>query len=542
MRNALETYLGECQIRVQAEISRLMKEDLVNRLCNQDCNLWNCPGMTDYLGWLTITDLMRKNLPDLNAIVQDIKGEHFSHVVLLGIGGSSLSGEVLHSAFNRSQGYPQFSVLDSTIPAVIRTTINTIDPASTLFLVSSKSGTTMETIYLYRLFRKIVGQVKKKDAGANFVAITDPDTPLFHLAKQDNYRKIFINPPTLGGRFSALSFFGLLPGALFGVDIEKLMDRADTMRLNCSTLVGTDNPGLYLGAVIGASARQGRDKLTLVCSPSLKGFEKWVEQLLAESTGKQGKGIIPIAGEPMVSPELYGQDRLFVYLRLDPDDNDIADRAVSRLKAYGHPVVKLAMRDKFDLGAQFFLWEFAVAVAGNVIGVNPFDQPDVSGSKDATAALLYGFIQKNKLPVPEITHLPADLFRRMVPGEYFSIMAFIPETERSNQIFRDMRQKILERYGVATALGYGPRFLHSTGQLHKGGPDGGVFLQITSSHENDIPVPGLPYTFGVVADAQAVGDLQSLKKLGRRVANQRIESYDALSAENVLDKLIGAVA
>lgn len=533
--NLIKSFPGVLEGSVESEIARLAKEDTVRRLWAGDHTLWGTvpDDISNRLGWLTVTDEMRRRTGELTNFADEIRRDGYSRVVLLGIGGSSLAGEALCRTFNKAAGYPEFSILDSTLPGSIQATADSIEPENTLFLVSSKSGTTMEPIFLYRYFRKLVEKNNNGGAGRNFLAITDPGSPLVSLSKQAKFRKIFLNSPNIGGRFSVLSYFGLLPGALSGIDIEKIIHRADETRRACSAAGGRENPGLHMGAIIGAAARNGRDKLTLITSRSLEGFGNWVEQLLAESTGKQKKGVIPVIGEPLVSPGLYGQDRLFVQIRLEGDENGAADNAVNQLKAYGHPVVILPMQDRFDIGGQFFLWEFATAVAGSIIGVNPFDQPDVNGAKDTTGALLYQYIQRNKLPRSLQNSPPDRLFDYIAPGRYVGLMAFFPETDHSNQIIKDIRRTMLEKYGVATTLGYGPRFLHSTGQLHKGGPDCGIFLQLTASRDNDISIPGLPYTFGEVADAQSQGDFQALQRLGRIVVNQNL-NQDGLAALKTL--------
>jgi glucose-6-phosphate isomerase/transaldolase/glucose-6-phosphate isomerase len=420
--------------------------------------------------------------------------------------------------------YPELIVLDSTVPAWVRTVTDAIDPAKTLFLVSSKSGSTIEPNTFYAHFRALVEDaVGKERAGQNFVAVTDQGTSLDRLAQDQGFRRVFRGPPDIGGRYSVLSYFGLVPAALSGVDIGTLLDRADNMREGCASSVASqDNPGAWLGAVMGTLAKQGRNKLTLITSPAIAGFGLWVEQLLAESTGKEGKGIVPIAGEPLTAPSYYGDDRLFVYLRLEGDDNSGTDPAVESLEASGQPVVRLELRDKYDLGAEFYRWEFATAIAGSVLGINPFDQPNVQSAKDMTDQVLEGYRRAGRLPPLAPESSIAELLAGAQAGDYLAIMAYIRQTPEVDQALLTLREKVIERYGIATTLGYGPRYLHSTGQLHKGGPAQGLFLQLTGEHQGDVSIPHQRYTFGVLADAQALGDLQALQATGRPVARVRL--------------------
>lgn len=523
---------------VMTAIATLSGADVVRRIWQNDYTVWkpDPAEITDRLGWLTVTDFMHEHLPLMQRFTQAVCHAGFRHVVLLGMGGSSLGAEVLRQVFGSSPGYPELMVLDSTVPAAIQAVTGVIEPAHTLFIVSSKSGTTTEPMILFRYFKNLVTKVKGRDTGQNFIAITDGRTPLARMAEEERFRDVFLNPSDIGGRYSALSFFGLIPAALTGINVSFLLDRADAMRGACAASVPDEhNPGVWLGARLGAFARDGRDKMTLVTSPSLRGFGLWVEQLIAESTGKEGKGIIPVAGEPLLSPENYGNDRLFVYLRLKDDNNSATDTAVNAIKDSGQPVLALEMNDKFDLGAEFFRWEFATAVAGALLGVHPFNQPDVQRAKEATERLLREYTQSRNLPGIESTGQLSDLLANTTPGKYFAIMAYLHETPTTDEIFTALRHQVVERYHIATTLGYGPRFLHSTGQLHKGGPDSGLFLQITTAHENDPPVPGEPYTFGIVADAQALGDLQALQVTGRRVVTLRVQPEDVSSLRELLN-------
>ena len=534
---SLGTYLPD----VEATVADLQQRDAVRRIWRREHTLWKSDPteISDRLGWLTITDLMCEQLPALEGFAEEVRDAGFRHTVLLGMGGSSLGPEVLRQSFGVADGYPELMVLDSTVPAWVQGVTEAIDPAKTLFLVSSKSGSTIEPLSFYKHFRRLVEQkVEREKAGGNFVAITDPGTPLERLGKEEGFRRIFLSSPDIGGRYSVLSYFGLVPAALAGIDTAALLDRADRMREGCASFVPAhDNPGAWLGAIMGVLASQGRDKLTLVTSPSIGSFGLWVEQLIAESTGKGGKGIIPIAGEPLMDPARYGDDRLFIYLRLEGDDNAATDAAIDGLESLGQPLVRLELRDRYDLGAEFFRWEFATAVAGAVLGIHPFDQPNVQEAKDLTARVLQEHQSSGELPQVEATSSLGELLAQAGPGDYLAIMAYLHQTPELDQALADLRRRVLEKYQIATTVGYGPRFLHSTGQLHKGGPGTGLFLQFTGDNRKDVPIPGEPYTFGVLADAQALGDLRALQGLGRRVARVHLDSDQAAAIRRLGEEL-----
>ena len=520
--------IGKYLTDVEAAVEELQQREVVGRMWRKDHTVWkpDPTEITNRLGWLTVTDVMCDQIPDLTAFGHEVRNAGFRHVVLLGMGGSSLGPEVLRQAFATSDGYPELIVLDSTVPAWVRAVSEGIDPARTLFLVSSKSGSTTEPNAFYAHFRSLVeGAMNQEQAGRNFVAITDPGTSLEELAHEKGFRRIFLNPSDIGGRYSVLSYFGLVPGALIGVNIATLLDRADCMREGCASFVPAhDNPGAWLGAVMGTMARKGRDKLTLVTSPSISSFGLWVEQLIAESTGKEGKGIIPIAGEPQVAPELYGDDRLFVYMRLGQDYNSETDDAIQQIESSGQPVVRLDLRDKYDLGAEFFRWEFATSVAGAILGINPFDQPNVQAAKDMTEKVLGQYQASGRLPQIGATMTFQKLLSEVRLGDYLAIMAYVGQTPEVDQALESLRRSVTERYSIATTLGYGPRFLHSIGQLHKGGPSSGLFLQLTEDHKDDLVIPGETYSFGSLADAQALGDLEALQASGRRAARVHLGS------------------
>ena len=533
--------LGRYLPDVEAALADLNQRDVIGRTWRKDHTVWkpDPTEITNRLGWLTVTDLMSDQVPVLQAFADEIRTAGYRHVVLLGMGGSSLGPEVLRQTFGSAEGYPELIVLDSTVPSWVLAVAEAIDPARTLFLVSSKSGSTVEPNTFYAYFRSLVEEaVGKQQAGRNFVGITDPGTSLEKLGREHQFRKVFSNPPDIGGRYSVLSYFGLVPAALTGVDVAELLYRADCMREGCDASVPAhDNPGAWLGAVMGTLARQGRDKLTLVTSPAISGFGLWVEQLIAESTGKEDKGIVPIAAEPIAGTGSYGDDRLFVHLRLEGDDNSDTDEAIARIQSSGQPVVRLDLQDKYDLGAEFYRWEFATAVAGAVLGIHPFDQPNVQGAKDMTDRVLKQNRTSGALPDTGPGGSLQELLSEVRPGDYLAIMAYLRQTPEVGRALEVLRRNVTERYGIATTLGYGPRFLHSTGELHKGGPTSGMFLQLTTSHQEDVAVPGEPYTFGTLADAQALGDMEALRASGRRAARVRLGAdgvSDILRAANGL--------
>ena len=534
--------LGDYLAGVESALSGLKSRRVISRIWSGDHTVWK-PDPTEIsnrLGWLTVTDAMREQTPAMQALAQEVRDAGIRHAVLLGMGGSSLGPEVLRQTFGSAPGYPELIVLDSTVPGWVQSVTDAIDPAHTLFLVSSKSGSTTEPNMFYAYFRGLVEKAAGKDgAGQHFIAVTDAGTSLEKLAIDQGFRRVFANPPEIGGRYSVLSYFGLVPATLIGLDLSKLIDRADRMREETfSNVTVQENPGAWLGAVMGVLAQQGRDKLTLVTSPSIGSFGLWVEQLIAESTGKEGLGIIPVAGEPLTSPNHYGGDRLFVYLRLDGDNNDESDRAVQAIQESGQPLVRLNLMDKYDVGAEFFRWEMATAVAGSILGINPFDQPNVQAAKDMTDSVLGQFERSGELPPMEASSSLGDLLSQGGPGDYLVIMAYIRQTPQVDQALDDLRCKVTARHGIATTMGYGPRFLHSTGQLHKGGPGSGLFLQLTGEHAHDLTIPGAPYTFGVLADGQAVGDLRALLASLRRAVRVDLGT----NPEAAIRGMVGEVA
>ncbi len=504
------------QPTIKSTLDALSHTKVVPRLWEKDHALWkpDPKEITDRLGWLTVHDQMRDRLEQLQQGVVSAKALQIRDVVLLGMGGSSLGPEVFRTVFGSQKGAPRLWVLDSTIPGWVRQVTKAIAPARTFFLVASKSGGTIEVMSLFTHFWNIVTKAKGNHGGQQFVAITDPGTGLEKMARDHGFGQIFTNPADIGGRYSVLSLFGLVPAALLGLDMPRLLDRASDMATRCRMADNLEaNPGAYLGAAMGSLAKQGRDKVTVVASPSLSTFGLWVEQLLAESTGKEGTGLIPIAQEPVLKPSAYGNDRFFVCLKLKGEKQPTLDRAVQALIKAQHPVLQFTLRDRYDLGAEFFRWEFATAVAGHVLGIQPFDQPNVQESKDNTNRVLSTFQSTGRLP-EQTTHsakdAATDLSGHLKPNSYVAILAYTTPSRSVEAAVRRLRQVLMSQYQVATTFGYGPRYLHSTGQLHKGGPNTGVFLELVDRMAPDMAIPDKPFSFGTLAQAQAAGDVESL--------------------------------
>ena len=538
---------GDLDAAVRASLEEWRATGKLRRLWARDASLWTGEDEAAWLGWLGVTDDPRAHLPRLRMFAEEVRAAGFAHTLLMGMGGSSLCPEVLRGAFGRIPGFPELAVLDSTDPARIRALERAIDPARTLFIVSSKSGSTLEpNIFKQYFFERVKQALGAGEAGQRFIAITDPGSKLQRVAENDRFLRIFFGLPSIGGRYSALSDFGMVPAAVMGIDVAAFLDRADRMARACAPGVPpAENPGVVLGTILGVLGRRGRDKVTIVASPGVAGFGAWLEQLLAESTGKQGKGLIPVDGERHGPPGLYGGDRLFVYVRIEPASDPAQDAAIDTLEKAGQPVVRVPLADPYDLAAEFFRWEIATAVAGSILGINPFDQPDVEASKIATRTLTAEYEAKGSLP-PEtpileegglalfgdpknaqalaaraggdrtlVGYLRAHL-GRLGAGDYMAILAYLEMSDGNRAHLQAMRHAVREAKRVATCLGFGPRFLHSTGQAYKGGPNSGVFLQVTCTDAVDLPVPGQAYTFGVVKAAQARGDFQVLAERDRR--------------------------
>jgi transaldolase / glucose-6-phosphate isomerase len=530
---------------VEATLNDWQAAGNVRKLWARDPSLWTNGDEDKWLGWLDIVAEQQRNVRRFTNFAAEVKDAKFSHVLLLGMGGSSLCPEVMRESFGKFDDFPELHVLDSTDPAQIKTIESRIDLATTLFFVSSKSGSTLEPNIFKQYFFERARQVVGDDAGNRFIAITDPGSKLRQVAESDSFRKIFLGVPGIGGRYSALSDFGIAPAAASGVDVAKFLDRAGQMVGACGPEVAAlDNPGVILGAVLGIAHQQHRDKVTLVTSPRIYDLGAWLEQLLAESTGKNGKGLIPVDREVLAGPETYGEDRLFVYLRFEPDPNPAQDQRLEAIKRAGQPVVQISVQDVYNLGQEFFRWEIATAVAGSIIGINPFDQPDVEASKVATKKLTEEYERSGSLPAetPMFEAEGVKLFAdqknavalsaaagdqslsgylkahldRLKAGDYFALLAYIEMNQAHEQVLQSARHAVRDSKRVATCLGFGPRFLHSTGQAYKGGPNTGVFLQITCDDALDLAVPEQKYTFGIVKAAQARGDFEVLAERGRR--------------------------
>lgn len=506
---------------------------VAERIRQKDASLWKSDDeavkvINNSLGWLTVAGEMLGVVDGLTEFAETIRARGFQHVMVCGMGGSSLCPEVLAQTFGRQSGFPELLVLDSTDPDVIAAFQKRIDIERCLFVIASKSGSTTEPNVFYKFWYEELGK-HTENPGDNFVAITDPGSPLVETASELKFRHTFLNQADIGGRYSALSYFGMAPAALMGLDVRRVLDRANNA-------APAQDEALQLGVIMGECANTGRDKLTLVIDPSLASLGLWIEQLIAESTGKEGKGILPVNGEALGGPEVYGDDRLFVSISLGAIEGETQTR-LDALAAAGHPIVYRQVENFYDLGAEFFAWEFATACAGWRLGINPFDQPNVLEAKDATKELLSSFVRRGRLD--ERTTVAAnDLvtvygeeeqedrsveevlrahLATVKPGDYIAFLNYIEETPRVDQKFQELRTRLREGRKCAVTVGYGPRFLHSTGQLHKGGPDAGVFFQIIANDETDFAIPGEEYTFSILKQAQALGDFRALAKRGRRV-------------------------
>jgi transaldolase/glucose-6-phosphate isomerase len=528
---------------VAASLDDWKKNNKVARLWQKDASLWTGADESNWLGWLTVTEEQLAHIEVFKQIAQDVKKSRFKHALLLGMGGSSLCPEVLRMTFGKAKGFPELHVLDSTDPAQIKAIEAKLDLKSTICIVSSKSGSTLEpNIYKQYFFERVKAVVGEKEVGNRFIAITDPGSKMQQVAEADKFRRIFMGVPSIGGRYSALSNFGLIPGAIMGLDIAKFLKNTQEMVEACgASSLADSNPGVILGNILGVAANHGRDKITIIASPGIHDLGAWLEQLIAESTGKAGKGIIPVDRERLARPAVYGNDRVFAYLRLTSKPDSKQDSAVAALEKAGHPVVRINLSNTYSLSQEFFRWEIATAVAGSIIGINAFNQPDVEASKIETRKLTSEYETTGKLPaeVPFFEAGGIQLFAdeknvaavhgglniaavlkthlsRIKPGDYFGVLGYIPMNAKNEKALQTIRHAVRDKERVATVLGFGPRFLHSTGQAYKGGPNSGVFLQITCDDAKDLPVPGQKYTFGIVKAAQARGDFAVLAERGRR--------------------------
>jgi transaldolase/glucose-6-phosphate isomerase len=567
--------LGQYEEAVSAAIKKMDADHAAKRLWEHDAHWWKSDpeavaSINNRLGWLTIASDGRLDVARLKALQEESKAKGWKHVALLGMGGSSLAPEVLARVFGQQEGYPELLVLDSTDPEAVLYVKEHCDLSKTIFIVASKSGGTIETLSMQRYFYPMY---KADEAGEHFIAITDPGSKLEGWAKDLHFAHTFLNPADIGGRYSALSYFGLVPAALIGLDIEKLLAAAIEMQKACEPLVQTAaNPGISLGAVLGVLGLQGRDKLTLLSGAQLQPFGAWVEQLVAESTGKEGKGIVPVAGATIGNPHDYDDDRLFVYLRLEEEENP--DDEVRALQEAGHPLVTLTLRDRFDIAQEFFRWEYATAVAGQLFGINPFDEPNVTESKNNTSRLLDIYVKEGHLPetapvfvedhvslfasgemaglldklVSERSYNAGQLGAHLAAflglahsGEYIALLAYMSMTPEHVELLENIRRRVRHTFKRAVTLGFGPRFLHSTGQLHKGGPNNGVFIQITVADHENPAIPEAPYGFSTLKQAQAAGDLISLQEHGRRALRLHLTG-DVAAGLKAVDEAVRAAS
>jgi transaldolase/glucose-6-phosphate isomerase len=549
----LQPKAGSLRSAVDATLDRLEEQKFPQRLWDRDPSLWkNDPAhqavIRNALGWLRVSDVMLAHLEGVLRFVEEVKSVGFTHAVVLGMGGSSLCPDVCRATFGTAPGFLQLHVLDSTVPGSVAQIEKSVDLAHTLFLVSSKSGGTVEPNSFFKYFYERVRALKRERAGENFVAITDPGTSLEKLAAEKKFRRVFPGVPDIGGRYSALSNFGIVPAALAGVDVQTLLERAERMaHASAACVPAKENPGMVLGATLAEAARRGRDKITFLSSRQIETFADWVEQLIAESTGKEGKGLLPVVGEALGEPGVYGKDRIFVHLKLESEAAGGVEQALNALAAAGHPVIRISLHDTLDLGQEFFRWEVATATAGALLDIDPFDQPNVQESKDNTNRLLQQFRAQGKFD-EEAPALEADgiqlycnpqirasleeaqgresdspegflaaFLNHHREGDYVALLAYLEPTAESGVPLESIRTRLRDATHLATTLGYGPRYLHSTGQLHKGGANNGLFIQITADDAQDLPIPGEPYTFSILKQAQALGDLRSLESKQRRV-------------------------
>ncbi len=560
--------LGELERAVGVRLSAMDAEDYPKRLLAKDTSLWSRdPSIQEAvgkrLGWIGLEDKARDSVDDLTSWVGDLHDKGVRQAVLLGMGGSSLCPLVFRESLYEGPPNIDLTVLDLIHPAAVADVEDIFrKPSEAVFLVSSKSGTTIETLSFYQYF-------SERFAPDQFVAVTDPGTPLEKLAQDCGFGRVFEAPPDLGGRYSAFSAFGLVPAALMGLKVRRLLDRARAMYTACAAKGrrSAERPGLWLGAVLAEAALAGRDKLTFFISPEIASVGTWFDQLVAESTGKDGKGILPVVGEEISEPEAYGDDRLFVHLRLPGDAGSATEKMVDDLESAGHPVVRFYLDDPYDLGCEMLRWMFATAVAGAILRVNPFDEPNVTDAKTRTKQLLEAYEREGELPEPAPSVMDGDLrlfadedlrrlavdgavsdwlaahLGRLRKGDYFSILAYLPESPAVEQSLRNLQKRVRDATGVPVTVGYGPRYLHSTGQLHKGGPNTGSFLLLTVDSKQDLPIPGKSYSFGVLERAQAIGDEQALRDNGRRVARCHLGAAGAEKGLGLLGRrMLAAMA
>ncbi len=519
------------------------KLSLVQRLWEKDASLWSQDSevkkeIVRRLGWLELVKPMKREVGSLTAFADEIKKEGFEKVLLLGMGGSSLAPEMFQAVFGNKKGSPELLTLDSTDPLSVRDVESKVNIEKTLFIVSSKSGGTLELLSFFKYFFAKAKEKRGDEAGRQFVAITDSGTPLARLAEENNFRRVFLAPEDVGGRFSALTFFGLVPAALIGVDVAAVLEGAEKMVARTSPIISAaDNPAALLGVAMAILAEEGRDKLTVVTEARFESFGDWAEQLVAESTGKEELGIIPVVREPLEEPAVYGEDRFFVALLSDSEEGRHLEKRLEAFQKQGHPVLTLKIKDERDLGAEFFRWEMATAIACALMKINAFDQPDVQAAKDRAKALLKS-VESGKTLDLKPSEISAEAFESCLKSDdYVAILAFLPDQEMLRGKLNELRFHIRNRTKLAVTLGLGPRYLHSTGQLHKGGPNIGAFLLMTVQHTEDLPIPGEKYSFGQLESAQALGDFEALHAKGRRVFHLRLEDLSETHLTETFQKI-----
>jgi len=558
---------------VQATINDWQTGNKMARLWRGDPSLWTSDDEDKWVGWLGIVEEQLKQLPQLTAAASDAAKAGFTHALLLGMGGSSLCPEVLKITYGKQPGHPELHVLDSTDPAQIKSVESQVDLARTLCIVASKSGSTLEpNIFKQYFFDRMQQVVGNEKAGDHFIAITDAGSKMQQVAERDQFRKIFFGVASIGGRYSALSNFGIVPAAIMGLDLGTFLQRTNEMVQACKPEVPAEqNPGVVLGAILGTLGNLGRNKVTIITSPGIHDLGAWLEQLIAESTGKIGKGLIPVDREALGAPEVYGNDRVFVHLRLADEPDTAQKQKLDALRIAGHPVVEIELADTYDLGQEFFRWEIATAVAGSILKINPFNQPDVEASKIVTRQLTEAYEKTGKLPEESpifdeggiklftdernaaslkdlagsdrsLTGFLRAYLSQLNTGDYMALLAYIEMNSAHEETLQAMRHAVRDRKHVATCLGFGPRFLHSTGQAYKGGPNSGVFLQITCDDANDLPVPGQKYTFGTVKAAQARGDFQVLADRKRRALRVHLPKDVDAALETLGRAVVDALA
>jgi glucose-6-phosphate isomerase len=529
--------IGPYQQNLEAALSQMEKQRIVPRIWEHDYNVWSPDPreISNRLGWLEVAQQIRAEVSNLDSFVNQVRADGFTHALLLGMGGSSLAPEVFRKTFDVSEGYLELTVLDSTVPGEVLQHTTSTDLRHTLIIVSTKSGGTIETLSFFKYFYNLLlAQVGESNAGEHFVAITDPGSKLVEIAQEFQFRELFLNESTIGGRYSALSYFGLVPAALIGVDLALLLERANQAADACrGEATIWENPAARLGALLGELQKVGRDKLTLVLSPSILSFGDWIEQLLAESTGKDGKGILPVVGEPLGRSHDYAGDRIFVSIQLEGEP--FGNQLQGELLEAGHPFFFMHLEDRYDLGGQFFIWELATAIAGHRMGINPFNQPNVEAAKDLARQVIASYQEQGVLELDSPSPMEAEKLRDFLgyanldepnsssPRSYLALQAYLQASERIDRDLEQLRTQIRGKTRMATTSGYGPRYLHSTGQLHKGDAGNGLFIQLTAANDREVAIPDRAGAddstvgFGLLNDAQAMGDRQALRRGGRQV-------------------------